>query len=79
MMESDKCGDDFDHYADKYPILIDLVGIATTLIHADTVKRQTVFGYIKNIVDRLNVPHDLIMNEIGKVMQLYKYTVGESA
>ena len=78
-MESDKCGDDFDHYADKYPILIDLVGIATTRIRADTIKRQTVFDYMKNIVERLNVPQELILNEIGKVMQLYKYTASEAS
>ena len=60
----------FDQYATEHPILIDLIGIASQLIYCDTIKRQVVYEYISNIVKRLDVPFESIMNEYKNVMQL---------
>ena len=60
----------FDQYATRYPELIDLIGIASQLIYCDTIKRQVVYEYIANIVRRLDVTFDSIMNEYKNVMQL---------
>ena len=61
---------DFDIHATRYPILIDLIGIASQLIYCDTLKRQVVYDYIANIVKRLDVPFESIMAEYRNVMQL---------
>ena len=61
---------DFDKHSEKYPILIDLIGIASQLIYCDTLKRQVVYDYIANIVKRLDVPFESIMAEYRNVMQL---------
>ena len=61
---------DFDRYATEHPVLIDLIGIASQLIYSDTIKRQVVYEYISNIVKRLDVPFESIMNEYKNVMQL---------
>ena len=61
---------DFDKHATRYPVLIDLIGIASQLIYSDTIKRQVVYEYIANIVKRLDVPFDSIMAEYKNVMQL---------
>ena len=61
---------DFDKHATRYPILIDLIGIASQLIYCDTIKRQVVYEYIANIVRRLDVPFESIMQEYKNVMQL---------
>ena len=60
----------FDQYATKYPELIDLIGIASQLIYCDTIKRQVVYEYISNVVRRLDVPFESIMQEYKNVMQL---------
>ena len=64
---------DFDIHATRYPILIDLIGIASQLIYCDTIKRQVVYEYIANIVKRLDVPFESIMAEYRAVMQLKMY------
>ena len=64
---------DFDKHATRYPVLIDLIGIASQLIYSDTIKRQVVYEYIANIVKRLDVPFDSIMAEYKNVMQLKMY------
>ena len=64
----------FDQYATKYPELIDLIGIASQLIYCDTIKRQVVYEYIANIVRRLDVPFESIMQEYKNVMQLRRIT-----
>ena len=64
---------DFDKHATRYPELIDLIGIASQLIYCDTIKRQVVYEYIANIVRRLDVPFESIMNEYRNVMQLRIY------
>ena len=61
---------DFDKHATRYPVLIDLIGIASQLIYCDTIKRQVVYEYIANIVRRLDVPFESIMQEYKNVMQL---------
>ena len=61
---------DFDKHATRYPELIDLIGIASQLIYCDTIKRQVVYEYIANIVRRLDVPFESIMQEYKNVMQL---------
>lgn len=63
----------FDQYATRYPELIDLIGIASQLIYCDTIKRQVVYEYIANIVRRLDVPFESIMQEYKNVMQLKMY------
>ena len=61
---------DFDKHATRYPVLIDLIGIASQLIYCDTIKRQVVYEYISNIVRRLDVPFESIMQEYKNVLQL---------
>ena len=63
----------FDQYATRYPELIDLIGIASQLIYCDTIKRQVVYEYIANIVRRLDVPFESIMQEYKNVLQLKMY------
>jgi len=60
----------FDQYATEHPELIDLIGIASQLIYCDTIKRQVVYEYIANIVRRLDVPFESIMQEYKNVLQL---------
>ena len=61
---------DFDKHATRYPVLIDLIGIASQLIYCDTIKRQVVYEYIANIVKRLDVTFESIMQEYKNVLQL---------
>lgn len=62
--------DSFDLYADQYPTLIDLVGIASQMQLTDSLTRKVALRYMGSIVKRLDVPHDYIICEIGKVMGL---------
>lgn len=71
---------DFDDYAMTYPMLIDLLGIASVVKpFTDSGTRKTVLSYMSNIVKALDdVPHDYIIAEIGKVMALTEYMYEET-
>lgn len=60
--------DRFDMMADKYPILIDLMGICAGMTHASREGRQVALGYIKNILKRESIPMDGILVEFEKVL-----------
>ena len=63
---------DFDTLADKHPILIDLMGIASQMQYVDSIKKLVVLGYIGNILDDLMMPGGLLI-EYKKVMGLPVY------
>ncbi len=65
--------DEFEMYAEAYPILIDLVGIAAQMALTSATAREVALDYMSNIVKTLNVPHDYIKAELGKVLGLNKY------
>lgn len=70
---------DFDDYAANYPLLIDLLGIASAVKpFTDSGTRKTVLNYMSNIIKTLDVPHDYIIAEIGKVMVLIEYMYEEA-
>lgn len=65
--------DEFEMYAQAYPILIDLVGIAAQMLHTSSIAREVVLNYMTNIIKPLDVNHDYVIAEIGKVLGLQKY------
>lgn len=65
--------DEFEMYADTYPILIDLVGIAAQMDLTSTIAREVVLDYMSNIVRTLDVNQDYIIAEIGKVLGLNRF------
>ena len=65
--------DEFEMYAEAYPILIDLAGIAAQMLHTSSIAREVVLDYMTNIIKPLDVPHDYIKAELGKVLGLNKY------
>lgn len=70
---------DFDDYSANYPLLIDLLGIASVVKpFTDSGTRKAVLSYMSNIVKTLEVPHDYIIAEIGKVMALTEYMYEEA-
>jgi len=60
---------DFDILAEKYPVLIDLMGIASQLIYCDTIKRQVVYEYIASILKHLDIPTS-VLKDFSEVMYL---------
>ena len=65
--------DEFEMYAQAYPILIDLVGIAAQMLHTSTLAREVVLNYMSNIIKPLDVNHDYIKAELGKVLGLNRF------
>lgn len=65
--------DEFEMYAEAYPILIDLVGIAAQMALTSTTAREVVLDYMSNIIKPLDVNHDYIIAEIGKVLGLNRF------
>lgn len=66
--------DEFEMYAEAYPILIDLVGIAAQMLHTSAMAREVVLDHMTNIIKPLDVPRDYVIAEIGKVLGLNKYS-----
>jgi hypothetical protein len=65
--------DEFEMYAEAYPILIDLVGIAAQMALTSATAREVVLDYMSNIIKPLDVNHDYVIAELGKVLGLQKY------
>ena len=61
---------EFEMYAQKYPILIDLMGICAGMTHASREGRQVALGYIKNILKRERIPLDSILPEFANVLSI---------
>jgi hypothetical protein len=60
---------DFDMIAGRYPVLIDLMGIASVMLYTDSTKRKVVFDYISSIVDRLSIPKS-VLKDFAEVLYL---------
>ena len=70
---------DFDILAEKYPVLHDLMGIASLMVNSDGLKRIVVFDYIRNITMKLGIPAS-VLKDFAEVMYLKPYEVmGEIA
>ena len=70
---------DFDRIADQYPVLYDLMGIASQMVNSDGLKRIVVFDYIRNITMKLGIPAS-VLKDFAEVMYLKPYEVmGEIA
>ena len=67
---------DFDMMADKHPVLIDLMGIASQMVNSDGLKRIVVFDYIRNITEKLGIPA-IVLKDFAEVMYLKPYEVME--
>jgi len=67
---------DFDRIAEQYPVLYDLMGIASVMLYTDSTKRKVVFDYISSIVDRLSIPKS-VLKDFAEVMYLKPYEVME--
>lgn len=65
--------DEFEMYAQTYPILIDLMGICAGMTHASREGRQVALGYIKNILKRERIPLDSILPEFANVLSINNY------
>lgn len=66
----------FDILADQYPVLYDLMGIASVMLYTDSAKRKVVFDYISSIVDRLSIPKS-VLKDFAEVLYLNLYEVME--
>ena len=64
---------EFEMYAQKYPILIDLMGICAGMTHASREGRQVALGYIKNILKRERIPMDGILPEFANILAINTY------
>lgn len=60
---------DFDMVADKHPILIDLMGIASQMRYQDSIKKEVIYDYIKSILEKLNLPLS-VLRDYREVMGL---------
>lgn len=67
---------DFDMIAGQYPVLIDLMGIASAMLYTDSTKRKVVFDYIRNITEKLGIPAS-VLKDFAEVMYLNPYEVME--
>jgi antitoxin component HigA of HigAB toxin-antitoxin module len=67
---------DFDIIAKQYPVLYDLMGIASVMIYTDSTKRKVVFDYIRNITKKLGIPAS-VLKDFAEVMYLNLYEVME--
>lgn len=67
---------DFDRIAEQYPVLYDLMGIASVMLYTDSTKRKVVFDYIRNITKKLGIPAS-VLKDFVEVMYLKPYEVME--
>lgn len=59
----------FDTLADQYPVLNDLMGIASQMRYQDSIKKQVIYDYIKSILKKLNLPLS-VLRDYREVMGL---------
>jgi len=60
---------DFDILAEKYPVLHDLMGIASQMIYSDSITRKVVLNYIASILKHLDIPTS-VLKDFSEVMYL---------
>lgn len=60
---------DFDRIAEQYPVLYDLMGIASQMRYQDSIKKEVIYDYIKNILEKLNLPLS-VLRDYREVMGL---------
>ncbi len=59
----------FDTLADQYPVLNDLMGIASQMRYQDSIKKEVIYYYIKSILEKLNLPLS-VLRDYREVMGL---------
>ena len=59
----------FDTLADQYPVLNDLMGIASQMRYQDSIKKEVIYDYIKSILKKLNMPLS-VLRDYREVMGL---------
>lgn len=63
---------DFDRIAEQYPVLYDLMGIASQMLYQDSIKKQVIYDYIKSILTKLNLPLS-VLRDYREVMGMTVY------
>ena len=59
----------FDTLANQYPVLNDLMGIASQVRYQDSIKKEVIYDYIKSILEKLNLPL-CVLRDYREVMGL---------
>ena len=62
----------FDRIAEQYPVLHDLMGIASQMLYQDIIKKQVIYDYIKSILKKLNLPLS-VLRDYREVMGMTAY------